>query len=274
MPPVDNDVRGKLALITGASGGIGSACARDLARHGVHLALTYSKTKDSVDKLIEEILLANASTSRSAPREPNGSLEQSSSLLRLSSHQVDMASAEQIQNLFEEIRRQHGQLPDILVSNAGHGKRIPSITDISLEEWDYTISVNLRASFLLAKGCVPHMKSQHWGRIILMSSIAAIGGGVNGCHYAASKAGLEGMAKNLARRLASDGITVNCVAPAMIGETRMIPNADHVKGTPGDVSNIPLGRLGTPEETARVVTMFIEIGYVTGQTCLLAGGLV
>lgn len=274
MIPHDNEVKGKLALITGASGGIGSACARDLARRGVHLALTYSKTKGSVDKLISEILSENASDSRSDPRVPNGSLVQNPSLLRLSSHQVDMASAEQIEKLFDGIRQQHGQLPDILVSNAGHGNRIPNIMEISLEEWDYTISVNLRASFLLAKGCVPHMKSQHWGRIIFMSSIAAIGGGVNGCHYAASKAGLEGMGKNLARRLAVDGITVNCVAPAMIGETRMIPDADHVKGTPGDVRNIPLGRLGTPEETARVVTMFIETGYATGQTCLLAGGLV
>ena len=272
MIACDNEVRGKLALITGASGGIGSACARDLARRGIHLALTYSK--GSVDELIDEILSENASESRSGPRVPNNSLEQKPSLLRVSSHQVDLASAELVESLFDEIRQQHGQLPDILVSNAGHGKRIPDIMNISLEEWDYTISVNLRSSFLLAKGCVPHMKSQHWGRIILMSSIAAIGGGVNGCHYAASKAGLEGMGKNLARRLAADGITVNCVAPAMIGETRMIPNADHVKGTPGDVSNIPLGRLGTPEEAARVVNMFIETGYATGQTCLLAGGLV
>ncbi|RFU32159.1 hypothetical protein B7463_g4146, partial [Scytalidium lignicola] len=249
-------MKGKLALITGASGGIGAACARDLARYGINLALTYSKHKDGVDALIEELF---GTYSRSQ--------------IRVSSHRIDMASAEQITNLFVEIQEQHGQPPDILISNAGHGKRIPNITDISLEEWDYTITVNLRASFLLVKGCVPNMRNERWGRIILMSSIAAIGGGVNGCHYAASKAGLEGMGKNLARRLASDGITVNCVAPAMIGETRMIPNAEYVAGTPGDVKNIPVGRLGTPGEVAQVVSMFVVTGYATGQTCLLSGGL-
>ncbi|PVH67767.1 3-oxoacyl-reductase [Cadophora sp. DSE1049] len=253
--PVDNELKGRLALITGASGGIGGACARDLARHGVHLALTYSKNKESVDVLIKELRAIDPS------------------LLRISSHQVDMVSATQIQHLFEEIEQQHNTLPDILVSNAGHGKRIPDIVDISLEEFDFTLSVNLRSSFILTKACVPHMRSQRWGRIILMSSIAARGGGVNGCHYAASKAGLEGLGKNLARKLAGEGITVNCVAPAMIGETRMIPNAEYLNGTPGDVRNIPVGRLGTPDETAQVVTMFIKTGYATGQTCLLAGGL-
>ena len=106
-----------------------------------------------------------------------------------------------------------------------------------------------------------------------MSSIAAIGGGINGCHYAASKAGLDGMMRNLSLKLAKDGITVNNVAPAMIGETGMIPNAEFLAGTPGDVKNIPVGRLGTPQETANVVTMLCKTGYLTGQSILLAGGL-
>jgi 3-oxoacyl-[acyl-carrier protein] reductase len=218
--------------------------------------LTYSKNKAAIDSLISDL----------QPTQETHSLQ-------ISSHQVDMSSAEEIQTLFEEMEKIHGHGPDILVSNAGHGKRIPSILDISVDEFDYTLNINLRASFILSKLAVPHMKSQKWGRIIFMGSIAAYGGGINGCHYAASKAGLTGMAKNLALKLAADGITVNDVAPAMIGETGMIPNAKFLEGTPGDVKNIPVGRLGVPQEVANVVTMLCKTGYLTGQSILLSGGL-
>jgi len=256
--PVNNELQGRLALITGASGGIGGACARDLYANGVNLALTYSKNKAAVDDLMSEF---QPTTNGTQPP------------LLISSHQVDMGSLEDIQKLYKEIEQIHGHGPDILVSNAGHGKRIPNILDISLEEFDYTLTVNLRASFILSKLAVPHMKAQKWGRIIFMGSIAAYGGGINGCHYAASKAGLMGMAKNLALKLAGDGITVNDVAPAMIGETGMIPDAKFLVGTPGDVRNIPVGRLGVPQEVANVVTMFCRTGYLTGQSVVLSGGL-
>lgn len=174
-----------------------------------------------------------------------------------------MASAEDIQRLFEEITRQHGQPgPDILVSNAGHGKRIPDILDIPLEEFDHTLSVNLRASFLLSKLSVPAMQQRGWGRIVFIGSLAAYGGGINGCHYAASKGGLQGLMRNLSRKLAGHGITVNDVAPAMIGDTGMIPGEKAVEGTPGDVRNIPVGRLGAPQEVANVVTMCARTGYL------------
>lgn len=193
---------------------------------------------------------------------------------RISTHKVDMQDAEAIRKLFLEFEDFHGEAgPDILVSNAGHGKRIPNIADISIEEFDYTLGVNLRASFILSKVAIPHMASQKWGRIIYVSSIAAHGGGINGCHYAASKAGLTGLMKNLALKHAKDGITVNDVAPAMIGETGMIPDEKFVEGTPGDVRNIPVGRLGTPSEVANVVLMFCKTGYMTGQSVLLSGGL-
>lgn len=233
---------------------LGAACARDLYNAGAHLALTYSASKSKVDELI-------ASLPKDASR-------------RVSSHQVDMGVDEDFHRLFEEIKKEHNQDgPDILVSNAGHGKRIPQIIDIPIEEWDKTIRINLRASFILCKLSVPHMKAQHWGRIVLMGSIAGYGGGINGCHYAASKAGLMGMAKNLALKLAPDGISVNDVAPAMIGETGMIPNATAVEGTPGDVKNIPVGRLGLPNEVGNVVTMLCRTGYLTGQSIVISGGL-
>ncbi|RAK76788.1 SDR family NAD(P)-dependent oxidoreductase [Aspergillus fijiensis CBS 313.89] len=246
-----NEIRGRLALITGASGGIGAACARQLAEREVHLALTYSSNSASITSLKDEL----------SSKYPT---------LRITIHQVDVASAEQIEAMFVQIDEQHGQRPDILVSNAGHGKRIRQIWDISLEDFDYTLNVNLRASFILSKGVVEHMKNQRWGRIVFMSSIAGYGGGINGCHYAASKAGMTGMMKNLSTRLAEYNISVNDVAPAIIGDTGMIPNADSV---PEIAASIPLGRVGTPGEVANVVTMLVTTGYMTGQSLLIGGGL-
>ncbi|KAK3386602.1 hypothetical protein B0H63DRAFT_468070 [Podospora didyma] len=248
-------LEGKLVLITGASGGIGAACARSLALQGVHLALTYSSSKDKTVALEKEL------------RELAGNI-------KISIHQVDVSSADDLSRLFDEIVDFHRKFgPDILVSNAGHGKRIPDIADISIEEFDKMININLRSAFILCKLAIPNMTKQKWGRIIFVSSLAAHGGGINGCHYATSKAGLQGLMKSLARKHAKDGITVNDVAPAMIGETGMIPDAKFVEGTPGDVKNIPVGRLGTPDEVANVVGMFCRTGYLTGQSVLLSGGL-
>ncbi|KKP03504.1 3-oxoacyl-(acyl-carrier-protein) reductase [Trichoderma harzianum] len=254
-----DELQGKLALITGASGGIGKACADVLYRQGVRLALTYSSSKADVDRLAEELSEIELPEHFGRPK--------------VSIYQIDMAVSEQIGRVFEEIKAEHGQFPDILLSNAGHGKRIPNLEDISLDEFEYTIRVNLTASFILCKLAVPHMKAKGWGRIILMGSIAGYGGGINGCHYAASKAGLMGMVKNLALKHAQHGITINDIAPAMIGGTRMIPDAQFVEGTPGDVRNIPVGRLGRPEEVANVVIMLCKTGYMTGQSILLSGGL-
>ncbi|KAI1496411.1 hypothetical protein F5X99DRAFT_414127 [Biscogniauxia marginata] len=253
---VDNELRGRLALITGASGGIGTAIARNLWAEGASLALTSFRNPRAVEDLAKELL------------------SQGGSGQKVSTHCVDTGSAEAIKRLFGDIKEQHGQDgPDILVSNAGYGKRYPGISDVTLEEFDYTININLRASFILSKLSIPHMEAQRWGRVIFISSIAAQGGGINACHYAASKAGLSGMMKNLANKHAGFGITVNDVAPAMIGETGMIPDAKFVEGTPGDVKNIPVGRLGTPQECANVVTMICKTGYLTGQSILLSGGL-
>lgn len=246
-------------ILTPGPHSIGGACARDLFLHGASLALTYAHNKDALDALVAEL----------------AQLPQWAAGARVTTHQCDMADADAIARLYDEIRAQHGQAgPDVLVSNAGHGKRIPSILDIPLAEFDHTLAVNLRASFLLCQRAVPHMRARRWGRVVLIGSLAASGGGINGCHYAASKAGLQGMMRNLARKHAADGITVNDVAPAMIGATGMVPDARAVAGTAGDVRNIPVGRLGTPQEVANVVTMCVRTGYLTGQSILLSGGLI
>ncbi|RYP55771.1 hypothetical protein DL771_012362 [Monosporascus sp. 5C6A] len=213
MVKVDNEIKGRLALITGASGGIGAACARDLWGEGASLALTYFQNRQSVDVLVEELTKSDAT----------GRI--------ITVHRVDTGSPDAIAQLFDEIKAQHGQAgPDILISNAGYGKRLPGILDVSLQEFDHTININLRASFILTKLSIPHMEARGWGRIIFISSIAAIGGGINACQYAASKAGLSGMMKNLAMKHARSRITVNDVAPAMIGDTGMIPDEKFVEG--------------------------------------------
>ncbi|KAF2843409.1 NAD(P)-binding protein [Patellaria atrata CBS 101060] len=253
-----NNIKGKLALITGASGGIGAACAKKLALQDVDLALTYSTNQLAIEELVAQI------------RKEHECERPDAGYLRITIHKVDLSSTEETIQLCEDVRKAHGKPVQILFSNAGYGKRIQDIWDIPIEEFDYTLTVNLRASFLLVKGVVEGMKTKQWGRIIFCSSIAAYGAGINGAHYAASKGGLTAMMKNLASRLAPYNITVNDVAPAMIGGTGMIPNGNIV---PGLVDSIPIGRLGLPEEVANVVHMFCTTGYATGQSFLLAGGL-
>ncbi|KAF1988857.1 NAD(P)-binding protein [Aulographum hederae CBS 113979] len=254
---VNNNLRGRLALITGASGGIGAACARQLVLHDVDLALSYSTNRLAVDELVAQL------------RKDHDCERPDAGYLRISTHQADLASADETVKLCEDVRKAHGKHVDILIANAGHGKRIRDIWDIPLEDFEHTINVNLRAPFLLAKGVVEGMKSQSWGRIIFVSSIAAYGAGVNGAHYAASKGGMTGMMKNLSTRLVEYGITVNDVSPAMIGNTGMIPSIESVSGQ----TELPMGRLGVPEEVANVVLMYCQTGYATGQSFVLAGGI-
>ncbi|KAK7964960.1 hypothetical protein PG996_000677 [Apiospora saccharicola] len=262
---VDNEIKGRLALVTGGSGGqvtmfplysIGAACARDLWQQGASLALTCHKNRAAADALAQELSAQDQSR-------------------KISVHVADMGGPpEGFEQLFLDLETEHGQSgPDILIANAGYGRRIPNILDIPLDEFEYTLRVNLQAPFLMAKLSLPHMLRRHWGRVVFVSSIAAIGGGINGCHYAASKAGLTGMMKNLANKHARVGITFNDVAPAMIGDTGLIPDEKTVAGTAGDVKNIPVGRLGVPQECANVVTMLCKTGYMTGQSILLSGGL-
>ncbi|KAF2795842.1 NAD(P)-binding protein [Melanomma pulvis-pyrius CBS 109.77] len=256
---IDNDIAGRLALITGASGGIGGGCARALFLQHVHLALSYNSNRGSVEQLAVRLVdeYKTAFPGRSPPK--------------ISYHQADLSNTEETIKLAEQAQAQHdGKSVDILIANAGFGKRITDIEEIPLDVFEHTLNVNLRAPFLLAKSVVGAQKKQRWGRIIFISSIAAYGVGLNGCHYAASKGGLTSMMKNLSTRLAEFNITVNDVSPAMIGETGLIPSGDTV---PGLVDSIPLGRLGVPQEVANVVSMFCTTGYMTGQSILLAGGL-
>ncbi|KAA1117423.1 hypothetical protein PGT21_006971 [Puccinia graminis f. sp. tritici] len=209
-------------------------------------------------------------------------------------HRADMSNREETQGLITSVLAAHTQRHDsiaILVLNAGLARRIRDIEEISLQDWDDVIQVNCTSPFVLLKNSLDDlggkMRKARWGRIILIGSISSRGGGINGCHYAASKGALCSMGMNLARVLAPDNITVNCISPALIGDTGMVPavqppsqdlssnDQPHTQLDIGTVlaSTIPLGRLGHPSEVANVVVMLAKTGYMTGQEIVLGGGL-
>lgn len=153
---------------------IGRACARKLVLYDCDLALTYSTNRLAAEELVAQL---------KHDHETNVTSER---YFRVSIHQGDLSKPEMCVKLYEEVRKAHGRPVDILVSNAGYGKRITDIWDISVEEFEYTLSINLTASFVLTKCVVDEMKTQHWGRIIYVSSIAAYGAGLNGCRESSS----------------------------------------------------------------------------------------
>ncbi|GAB0138713.1 hypothetical protein EsDP_00006939 [Epichloe bromicola] len=273
LQSVDNGLDGRLALVTGASGGIGSSCAKALASEGCDVILHYSSSKDKAEALATE--LRNKYPSQ-----------------LFATAKADLTCRESTRALvptvlsIPEVMEKHKAV-SVLVANAGLGRRIRDIHDIQEMDWDEIMEVNIRSQFVVTKACVEGMRSQGWGRVVLVGSIASRGGGLNGCHYAASKGALCSMGLNLATVLAPDGVTVNIVAPAMIGSTGMIAtpigrawdsncNMEALKESdPGlaIASSVPVRRLGAPEEVANVVTMFAKTGYMTGQEILLTGGL-
>ena len=155
--------------------------------------------------------------------------------------------------------------PGILVNNAGISQSKP-ITDITEEDWDTILNVNLKSMFFVTQAVLPAMRERKWGRIINLSSIAAQTGGVIGPHYAASKAGAVGLTHSLASLLAKEGITVNAIAPALIATAMIIGNP---KARP---EMTPVGRFGTVEEVAEVAVVLASSGYITGQTINVNGG--
>jgi len=156
---------------------------------------------------------------------------------------------------------------DVLIAAAGLGRR-QTLEEVSVEDFDEMIAVNLRAPFLLAQQTLPAMRARGFGRILFVSSVAAFTGGIVGPHYAASKAGLHGLTHFLASRTAGDGVTVNAIAPALITQTGMLP------GNPEELrSRVPVGRLGEPEEVADLAMAILRNPYLTNQVVSLDGGI-
>lgn len=231
---------GRVALVTGASRGIGAAIAVALARQGAAVAVNYRERAKEAEAVADRCG-------------------------RAMTVQADVADSAAVVAMVRAVTERLGA-PDILVNNAGIAL-IRGIDDLTEADFDQTIAVNLKSVFLCTQAVLPHMRAQGWGRIINISSGAARGAGGVGLHYNASKAGMEGMTRGYAARLVKQGITVNAVAPSLI-ETDMVKS-----GLASSPARIPLGRFGTSEEVADVVMMLIGNGYMTGQTVALSGGM-
>jgi 3-oxoacyl-[acyl-carrier protein] reductase len=178
--------------------------------------------------------------------------------------QADVSDGAAVKSMVETIGRELGQ-PDILINNAGIALR-RGLDDLTEQDFDRTIAVNLKSAFLCTQAVLPAMRAQRWGRIVNISSGAARGAGVIGAHYNASKAGMEGLTRGYAARLVKEGITVNAVAPSLIATDMMANQADAA-------ARVPLGRLGTSDEVAQAVLAVIGNPYMTGQTVAVNGGL-
>ena len=238
------DVQKRVALVTGGSRGIGRAVAISLAGAGAAVAVTYRERKAEAEAVVTTIRNAGG---------------------RAMAIGADVSKAAEVARMIAAVEGELGPV-DVLVNNAGIGI-IRGIDDLTEEDFDITIAVNLKSAFLCTQAVIPNMRRRTWGRIVNISSGAARGAGGLGPHYNASKAGMEGLTRGYAARLVKEGITVNAVAPSLI-ETDMVK-----AGLASSPARIPLGRFGTPEECADVVLMLVGNGYMTGQTVALSGGM-
>jgi 3-oxoacyl-[acyl-carrier protein] reductase len=177
---------------------------------------------------------------------------------------ADVSVAASVAGLVEQITAALGPV-DILVNNAGIAL-VRGVDDLTEDDFDRTIAVNLKSAFLCTQAVLPAMRARKWGRIVNISSGAARGGGAIGVHYNASKAGMEGLTRGYAARLVKEGITVNAVAPSLIATDMMGGRTDLAR-------NIPLGRMGEAGEVAQAVMMVLGNDYMTGQTIVLNGGM-
>jgi 3-oxoacyl-[acyl-carrier protein] reductase len=240
-----NDLKGRVALVTGGSRGIGKGIALSLASAGADVVINFH-TRAAEARAVESEILGLGR--------------------RCLSIQADVSVAGEVDRLAAEAQKSMGTI-DVLVNNAGIARQQP-LDQITERDWDELIDVNLKSCFLVTQAFVPAMRARKWGRILNISSVAAQIGGVVGPHYAASKAGMLGLTYYYARYLAADGITVNAIAPALI-ETDM--TRSNVKAS---TSNIPIGRFGTVDEVSDIAVLLATNGYLTGQTINPNGGWV
>jgi 3-oxoacyl-[acyl-carrier protein] reductase len=235
---------GRVALVTGASRGIGKAIALALADAGADIAVNYRAQAEAAEAVRQTI--------RSAGR-------QSIAI------QADVSITADVDRLVKTVENELGPV-GILVNNAGIAK-ILAPDQVTEEIWNEFLRINLTSVFLVTQRVLPGMRSARWGRIINLSSVAAQYGGVIGPHYAATKAGVLGLTRSYASQFAKEGITANAIAPALI-------ETDMVAGLPRDVVNrIPVGTFGSADEIGRAAVTLAESRFTTGQTININGGL-
>jgi 3-oxoacyl-[acyl-carrier protein] reductase len=244
------DQQHRTVVITGGSRGIGKAICLDLAGPETHLFFNYHSQQAAATDT--EQLVAAAGGKATAIR-------------------ADVAKADEVEAFFDRILQQTGRI-DVLVNNAGIS-RDNLLVRMKEQDWDTVMDINLKAAFLCAKCAAKAMMKQRYGRIVFISSVVGAIGNPGQANYAASKAGLIGLAKSMARELASRGITVNAVAPGLIETDMTAAMPDKAKDAM--VGLIPLGRPGTPEDVAATVAFLVseKASYITGQVLHVSGGM-
>jgi 3-oxoacyl-[acyl-carrier protein] reductase len=241
----------QVAIVTGAGRGIGHAIALRLAQEGARVA-SVSRSEENATKTAAEINAARADTAKA--------------------YAVDVADHSAVQKIGAQIFDDFGRV-DVLVNNAGVTRDGLSMR-MSVEDWDTVIDTNLKGAFNFSQAVMRSMIKQRSGRIINISSVSGLTGNAGQANYAASKAGLIGLTKTLARELASRSITVNAVAPGFVVTDMTGALSEEVKQT--IMAKIPLAKLGQPEDIAAAVAFLAspEANYITGQVLTVDGGMV
>ena len=243
-------LQGKVALVTGASRGIGLAIAKRLGSAGARIVVMDMAFREGAEAVIKALKEVGAEAT---------------------THEANVTDGEQVEALFKSVEEEWGGV-DILVNNAGITRDglLMRMTD---EQWDAVLNVNLKGAFLCSRAAIRGMMRKRWGRIVSLSSVVALGGNPGQVNYAASKAGLIGMTRTLSKEVASRKITVNAVAPGFIGTDMVDALSDEMKAKV--MERIPMDRFGTAEDVAGVVAFLAseEASYVTGQVVGIDGGL-
>ncbi|KAF0196389.1 MAG: 3-oxoacyl-(acyl-carrier-protein) reductase [Bacillota bacterium] len=240
----------RVALVTGGSGGIGSAVCRELAEQGFALLIHYIGDPSPADQLVTELRAAGTVAD---------------------TYMADVSQEAQVEAMFAEIMSDKGRI-DVVVNNAGI-TRDGLVLRMKLEDWQKVLDVNLTGAFLVSRSAAKVMLKQRSGKIINVSSVVGIGGNAGQANYAASKAGLIGFTKSLAKELAARGVTCNAVAPGFIETAMTAVLPEEVRQT--FLSRIPLGRPGLPEDVAKAIGFLAspKADYITGQVLRIDGGM-